>query len=75
SLPVLKAIGDHITLYPIGTVVRLNTGETVTVTKTSSRYPLRPVVTLTKFGEASELDLSQGMSRHIVEVLQARAAA
>jgi len=74
SLPVLKAIGDQITLYPIGTVVRLNTGETVTVTKTNSRYPLRPVVTLTKFGEASELDLSQGMSRHIVEVLHGRAA-
>lgn len=74
SLPVLKAIGDQITLYPIGTVVRLNTGETVTVTKTNARYPLRPVVTLTKFGEASELDLSQGMSRHIVEVLQGRAA-
>lgn len=38
SLPVLKAIGDQITLYPIGTVVRLNTGETVTVTKINSRY-------------------------------------
>ncbi len=73
SLPVLKAIGDQITLYPIGTVVRLNSGETVTVTKINSRYPLRPVVILTKFGEANELDLSQGMSRHIVEVLQSRA--
>lgn len=74
SLPVLKAIGDQITLYPIGTVVRLNTGEKVTVTKTNSRYPLRPVVALTKFGEVNELDLSQGRSRHIVEVLQGRAA-
>ncbi|MGE0470104.1 MAG: HD-GYP domain-containing protein [Nitrospira sp.] len=74
SLPVLKAIGDQITLYPVGTVVRLNTGETVTVTKTNSRYPLRPIVTLTKFGEVNELDLSQGMSRHIVEVLHGRAA-
>jgi HD-GYP domain-containing protein (c-di-GMP phosphodiesterase class II) len=74
SLSVLKAMGDQITLYPIGTVVRLNTGETVRVTKTNSRYPLRPVVTLTKFNEASELDLSQGMSRHIVEVLQGRSA-
>lgn len=73
SLPVLKAIGDQITLYPIGTVVRLNTGETVTVTKTNSRYPLRPVVTLTKFGEANELDLSQGVLRHIVEVMHGRA--
>lgn len=75
SLPVLKAIGDQITLYPIGTIVRLNTGETVTVTKTNSRHPLRPVVIHTKFGEASELDTSQGMSRYVVEVLHGRVAA
>ena len=35
ALPVLKAMGDQITLYPIGTVVRLNTGEIVAVTKTN----------------------------------------
>jgi HD-GYP domain-containing protein (c-di-GMP phosphodiesterase class II) len=74
SVAVLKALGDHITLYPIGTSVRLNTGETGTVTKTNPRYPLRPVVMVTKFGEASDVDLSLGMSAHIVEVLSDKAA-
>ncbi len=74
SLRVLKAVGDQITLYPVGTSVRLSTGEVGTVKRINSRYPIRPVVTLSKFGEVSELDLSQGMSSHIVEVLQTRAA-
>jgi HD-GYP domain-containing protein (c-di-GMP phosphodiesterase class II) len=70
SLPVLKALGDQITLYPIGTGVRLNTGENGTVTKVNSRYPLRPLVAISKLGEASEVDLSKVTSSHIVEVVQ-----
>lgn len=69
SLRVLKGLGDQITLYPIGTPVRLNTGESGTVTKVNSRYPLRPVVTISKVGEVSNIDLSRGPSTHIVEVL------
>jgi len=69
SLRVLKGLGDQITLYPIGTQVRLNTGESGTVTKVNSRYPLRPVVTISKVGEVSDVDLSRGPSTHIVEVL------
>jgi HD-GYP domain-containing protein (c-di-GMP phosphodiesterase class II) len=72
SLRVLKGLGDQITLYPIGTNVRLNTGEIGTVTRVNPRYPLRPRVAISKLGEASELDLSQVMSAHIVEVLQTR---
>lgn len=72
SLRVLKGLGDQITLYPIGTNVRLNTGETGTVTRVHSRYPLRPLVAISKLGEASEVDLSQVMSGHIVEVLQTK---
>ena len=68
---VLKALGDQITLYPIGTNVRLNTGELGMVTRVNYRYPLRPRVAISKLGEASELDLAQVMSAHIVEVLQA----
>jgi len=74
SLRVLKAMGDQITLYPVGTRIRLSTGEIGTVRKINSRYPLRPVVALSKFGEVTELDLSQGMSSHITEVLQPMAA-
>jgi HD-GYP domain-containing protein (c-di-GMP phosphodiesterase class II) len=69
SLRVLKGLGDQITLYPIGSQVRLNTGESGTVTKVNSRYPLRPVVTISKVGEVSDVDLSRGPSTHIVEVL------
>jgi len=72
SLPVLKALGDQITLYPIGTDVRLNTGEHGTVTKVNSRYPLRPVVTISTLGGASDVDLSRCPSAHIVEALQGR---
>jgi HD-GYP domain-containing protein (c-di-GMP phosphodiesterase class II) len=72
SLRVLKGLGDQITLYPIGTNVRLNTGETGTVTRVNPRYPLRPVVTTSKLGEANAVDLSRGLSTHIVEVLQDR---
>jgi HD-GYP domain-containing protein (c-di-GMP phosphodiesterase class II) len=74
SLRVLKGLGDQITLYPIGTHVRLNTGEIGTVTRVNSRYPLRPVVTISKAGEASDVDLSRGLSTHIVEVLQTKTA-
>ncbi len=72
SLRVLKGLGDQITLYPIGTDVRLNTGGIGSVTKVNPRYPLRPVVTISKLGQAREVDLSQVMSAHIVEILQTR---
>lgn len=71
---VLKALGDQITLYPVGTGVRLNNGEIGTVTRVNSRYPLRPLVAISKLGEANEVDLSQARSTHIVEVLQTRIA-
>jgi HD-GYP domain-containing protein (c-di-GMP phosphodiesterase class II) len=68
---VLKALGDQITLYPIGTGVRLNTGQIGTVSKVNPQYPLRPILAISRgIGEASELDLSQVASAHIVEVLQ-----
>jgi HD-GYP domain-containing protein (c-di-GMP phosphodiesterase class II) len=72
SCRVLKALGDQITLYPVGTAVRLNTGEVGTVVRVNSRYPLRPVVTLSKLGEIRERDLLQVTSAYIVEVLETR---
>lgn len=74
SLRVLKGLGDQITLYPVGTNVRLNTGEIGTVARINSRYPLRPIVTISKLGEANEVDLSCSPSTHIAEVLQTRSA-
>jgi HD-GYP domain-containing protein (c-di-GMP phosphodiesterase class II) len=71
SLRVLKGLGDQITLYPLGTDVRLSTGEMGTVTRVNPSYPLRPVVTISKCGQSTEMDLSRGPSMHIVEVLRA----
>lgn len=73
---VLKSLGDQITLYPVGTAVRLNTGEVGTVSKVNPRYPLRPSLAVTGDGSSGtskarkELDLAQAISIHIAEVLQ-----
>ena len=77
---VLKSLGDQVTLYPVGTAVRLNTGEIGTVFKVNPRYPLRPILLIPREaeagreGDASELDLGQATCMHIVEVLQAVSA-
>lgn len=78
---VLKALGDQVTLYPIGTAVRLNTGEIGTVSRVNPRYPLRPTIMVShdggmgRDGHGSELDLGRQASVYIVEVLQAADAA
>lgn len=43
---VLKALVEQISVYPLGTQVRLNTGEMGTVIRLNPRFPLRPVVRL-----------------------------
>lgn len=78
---VLKSLGDQVTLYPVGTAVRLNTGEIGTVSRINPRYPLRPILAIKRDGGAgingigTELDLAQATSRYIVEVLQAAGGA
>lgn len=73
---VLKSLGDHITLYPIGTAVRVNTGAVGVVERVNPRSPLRPVLRLDAdgapdCGARNVLDLGQSLSVHIVEVLPA----
>lgn len=41
---ILKALVEQLSVYPIGTSVRLTTGDVGTVVKVNNRYPLRPVV-------------------------------
>ncbi|MDX2251452.1 MAG: HD domain-containing phosphohydrolase, partial [Nitrospira sp.] len=41
---ILKALIEQLSVYPLGTTVRLTTGEAATVERVNSRYPLRPVV-------------------------------
>ncbi len=41
---ILKALVEQLSVYPLGTTVRLTTGEVGIVARVNSRYPLRPVV-------------------------------
>jgi HD-GYP domain-containing protein (c-di-GMP phosphodiesterase class II) len=71
---ILKSLGDHVTLYPIGTTVRLNTGEVGVVERVNPRSPLRPVLALKSNGVSGSegrtaIDLRESLSAHIVEVL------
>jgi HD-GYP domain-containing protein (c-di-GMP phosphodiesterase class II) len=74
---VVKAFVHEFSLFPVGTPVRLNTGETAIVKQRNAEYPLRPVVEVrpTNGGgsqgsrEIRLLDLSRTTLVHIVEVV------
>ena len=55
---VIKALVEQLSAYPIGTSVRLSTGEVGTVIRVNTRFPLRPVV-LMGTAEAGGLDARQ----------------
>jgi HD domain len=72
---ILKALVEQLSVYPLGTTVRLSTGTVGVVVKINSRYPLRPVVKVT--GEergadmqSHELDLSRTPLIAVVETLK-----
>lgn len=69
---LLKALVEQFSVYPLGTTVRLTTGEVGTVVKVNSRYPLRPVVRMDdqmEGSDACEIDLSRTPLISIVEIL------
>jgi HD domain len=71
---ILKALVEQFSMYPLGTTVRLTTGERGTVAKVNSRYPLRPVVRLddqqNPEGSGScEIDMSCAPLVSIAEIL------
>lgn len=74
---LLKTMVDQLSLYPIGTAVRLNDGHIGVVSKVNPRFPLRPVLLVRRSrdggttGETAPLDLSHETTTHIVEVLPA----
>lgn len=45
---VMKALVEQISIYPLGTTVRLNTGEEGRVIRINPQYPNRPVVALAR---------------------------
>lgn len=71
---ILKALIEQLSVYPIGTTVRLTTGEAATVERVNSRYPFRPVVqvggmTLAGESHARRVDLSLTPLVSIIEAL------
>ncbi|MBX3330984.1 MAG: HD domain-containing protein [Nitrospira sp.] len=71
---ILKALVEQFSVYPLGTTVRLTTGEVGTVAKVNSRYPLRPVVRMNdqqeyEGGGSCEIDLSCMPLVSITEIL------
>ena len=71
---VVKALVEQLSAYPLGTSVRLTTGEIGSVMRVNARYPLRPVVWIEgdpAYGqERRQLDLSRTPLVTIIETLE-----
>ena len=71
---VVKALVEQLSAYPLGTSVRLTTGEVGSVMRVNMRYPLRPVVWIegdAAYGqEGRQLDLSRTPLVSIIETLE-----
>ena len=71
---VVKALVEQLSAYPLGTSVRLATGEVGSVMRVNTRYPLRPVVWIegdAAYGqEGRQLDLSRTPLVSIIETLE-----
>jgi HD-GYP domain-containing protein (c-di-GMP phosphodiesterase class II) len=78
---IIKALVEQLSAYPLGTLVRLTTGEVGTVVGINTQFPLRPVVevgagTLQAAGQDTrELDLSLSPLVSIIETVEAPAVA
>lgn len=71
---VLKALVEQLSAYPLGTSVRLTTGEIGSVMRVNMRYPLRPVVWIEgdtiRGQEGRQIDLSHTPLVSIIETLE-----
>ena len=71
---VVKALVEQLSAYPLGTSVRLTTGEVGSVMRVNTRYPLRPVVRIegdVAYGqEGRQIDLSLTPFVSIIETLE-----
>jgi hypothetical protein len=71
---VVKALVEQLSAYPLGTSVRLTTGEIGSVMRVNARYPLRPVVWIERnpaYGQdRRQLDLSRTPLVTIIETLE-----
>ena len=69
---IIKALVEQLSAYPIGTSVRLSTGEVGTVVRVNTRFPLRPVVSLGEMGgvETRQVDLSTSPLVTVIETVE-----
>ncbi|MEQ1562593.1 MAG: HD domain-containing phosphohydrolase, partial [Nitrospiraceae bacterium] len=71
---VVKALVEQLSAYPLGTSVRLTTGEVGTVKRVNANYPLRPIVWIEgdpiRGQEPRQLDLSLTPLVSIVQTLE-----
>ncbi len=71
---VLKSLLQELSLYPVGTWVKLASGEMGEVIRLNKRLPLRPVVKITidqkgrRLPESREVDLSRNPLLHVKEI-------
>lgn len=72
---LLKALVDQLSIYPLGTTVRLNNGETGVVSQLNRQYPLRPILRVPQQAASGHtpisktVDLRAETSIYIVEVV------
>ena len=70
---ILKALIQISVEFPVGALVRLNSGEVARVVAKNARLPLRPVVQVAsragKAGEPRQVDLRDNAFLHVVEFL------
>lgn len=73
---IMKALVEQLSVYPLGTRVRLSSGEEGVVVRITARYPSRPVLRVTTTGNASAsepprlLDLSQLPHVSVVDTVE-----
>lgn len=76
---IIKALVEQLSAYPLGTLVRLTTGEVGTVVGINTKFPLRPVVdvrtgSIQSSGQGGrELDLSLSPLVSIIETVESPA--
>lgn len=73
---LFKSVLEQFSLFPVGTQVKLTTDEIGIVARANTRFPLRPVVTITvdqsgqQLREPKELDLSRNPLVYISEIVE-----
>jgi HD-GYP domain-containing protein (c-di-GMP phosphodiesterase class II) len=72
---LLKRLIEQLSIYPLGTTVRLNTGDIGVVFQLNRQYPLRPILHVSQqavsglVSVAKTVDMRAETSLHIVEVV------